>query len=526
MARLPFDPQKTAAVRKARETAPSDGADQPIQVSALARRIEDAVRSGVPGTVRVIGEVGSARQRTHWYFTLRDEHAAIDCVLWASAAKRVSVIPTPGQRLVVTGKVEYYPPQGRVTLIADSLSVAGEGDLDRKLRELVEEARSLGWLDPARKRALPAFPRTIAVITSRTGAALQDVLDTCKRRCPLVGIAVIDALVQGDRAAGDVAGAIEWVSRGAASRGIDAVLITRGGGSKEDLWSFNDRRIAEAIVKCPVPVVAAIGHETDTTLAELVADERAATPTQAAMRLTPDRADLERQIGSLAARLGSAVRGRSQTGRQRVEALARRTVFVRPIDAIATPRRLDTDRARRALVAAAHTRLRLARRRLDRAAFLIERHRPAETNARRRASLAVVAERLRDAVRARIQRDRLDRAARALGMVTKRDLAERVSTLNSLGRELDAVGPAAVLRRGYTVTLDASGKVVRSAGELALGQRLRTRFADGAVESEVKTGADGATLPDAPPPRIRSVRRRKPGSATDADQMDLFGRKG
>ncbi|MCA9289351.1 MAG: exodeoxyribonuclease VII large subunit, partial [Phycisphaerales bacterium] len=311
-ARLPFDPGKmrgTPPAHAGSSNSPSEPAakppvDRPMSVAALAGLIAGALET-LPRPVRVAGEISGLRDRTHWYFDLKDADAVVSCVMFASAARKAGFVPENGQAVVAGGRVEFYAKGGKVSLICDRLEPVGAGALELAFRKLVGEIRALGWFDPERKRALPTFPRRIAVVTSRTGAALQDVLDTARRRCPAVDIAVVDVRVQGDRAAGEVAAAIEWLGRRHTHLGIDAILVTRGGGSMEDLWAFNEKPVAAAIVACPVPVVAAIGHETDVTIAELVADERAATPTQAAMRLIPDRAALGEQVEAVA----SALRG-------------------------------------------------------------------------------------------------------------------------------------------------------------------------------------------------------------------------
>ncbi|MDF1870954.1 MAG: exodeoxyribonuclease VII large subunit, partial [Phycisphaerales bacterium] len=263
--------------------------EKPLTVTQLASTIESAIKSTFPTKVRVIAEISSVTNRTHFYFTLKDQNATISAVLFASAAKRSRSIPTHGQQVIATGKLDYYAPSGRLSLIVDKLEPVGEGDLEQRYKALCEDLRARGWFDPLTKKPLPIFPRSIAIITSATGAALQDVLDTANKRCPAVNMLVVDARVQGDQAKSQIANALNQISKHHEQFGIDAIILTRGGGSLEDLWAFNEPIVAKAIHDCPVPIVAAIGHETDTTIAELVADERAATPTQAAMNLSPDR---------------------------------------------------------------------------------------------------------------------------------------------------------------------------------------------------------------------------------------------
>jgi len=262
--------------------------NQPLTITQLAASIESAIKDSFPKKIRVIAEISSVTNRTHYYFTLKDQSATISAVLFASAAKRCRTLPAHGQKVIATGKLDYYAPTGRLSLIIDKLEPAGQGDLEQRYKALCQDLRARGWFDPATKQPLPIFPRSIAIITSATGAALQDVLDTAKKRCPAVSILIVDARVQGDQAKSQIANALNQISKQHKQLGIDAVILTRGGGSLEDLWAFNEPIVAKAIHNCPVPIVAAIGHETDTTIAELVADERAATPTQAAMKLEED----------------------------------------------------------------------------------------------------------------------------------------------------------------------------------------------------------------------------------------------
>ncbi len=286
MGRLPFDPGKMRGAKppKAAEPAPAEGV---LTVSRLAAMISTVVGDHLPARVRVVGEVSGARRSTHLYFGLKDAGALISAAVFASNLRKLGFEPRDGQQIVATGRVEFYEPQGRITLIVEAIEPVGQGAHELRFKQLCEELRRLGWFAAERKRPLPTFPRKVAVVTSRTGAALQDVLDTMARRCPAVGVVLVPVKVQGEGAAEQVVRALAHLAANHEKLGIDAVIVTRGGGSPEDLDAFNEREVARAIVQCPVPVVAAIGHETDTTIAELVADERCATPTQAAMRSPP-----------------------------------------------------------------------------------------------------------------------------------------------------------------------------------------------------------------------------------------------
>jgi exodeoxyribonuclease VII large subunit len=324
------------------------------------------------------------------------------------------------------------------------------------------------------------------VITSRTGAALQDVINTVRKRCPAVELCLLDVLVQGSDAAPGIARAIDWVSSNAERLGIDTLIVTRGGGSIEDLWAFNDREVARAIVECSVPVAAAIGHETDTTLAELVADERCATPTQAAMRATPDRAALLEQLDSAGVRLLGAVRAGVRSAGEAVRGEERH------------------------LLAAIRQRPADAGRRLEQLAARLEQHRPAAVYARRRARLEDAERRLWQAVRARIDPEPLRRLGEELTRAVESAVRAAGERLTAGQRQLELVGPQAVLRRGYSVTLGPDGQVLRSASGARAGDALVTRLADGRVESVVRGDARHEPIRPASPMPVARTRRKTP----------------
>ncbi|MDX2116785.1 MAG: exodeoxyribonuclease VII large subunit [Planctomycetota bacterium] len=454
-----------------------------MSVSQLAARIDGALRT-IPSGVKVAGEVSGFRDRTHWYFDLKDADAVINCVMFASAARRAGFVPQAGQEVIAKGRVEFYAKGGKVSLLVDSLKPVGEGALDAAFRKLCDDLRARGWFDVARKRPLPAFPRRVAIVTSATGAALQDVLVTMRRRCPAVEILTVDVRVQGDGAAAEVAAAIDALGARAAAWGVDAILVTRGGGSKEDLWAFNELPVAQAIVRCPVPVVAAIGHETDTTIAELVADERCATPTQAAMRLTPDRAALHRQLFAEAARVAVATQ---RCVREHEHELARAS--------------LHLSRGFEREIAAAHDRLARVRGRLDRV-------HPGAIHARNVAAVRGLAARLRSTMESRLVAADPAALAARLSRATGLVVPAARTRLVALERQLGAVSPLRVLERGYSLTMTADGAIARDASSLQPGDELRTRLATGEVRSIVKAGGDHGNAPrDAVPlaakPRVR-----------------------
>lgn len=490
MGRLPFDPNKLAGP----PTPEPSSTARHLTVTQLAGLIESTFRE-LPTGLRVVGEVGQFRERTHWYFDIKDAGAVISCVMWQSAARKAGFVPSAGHQVLLSGRIEFYPPQGRTQFIVDKIEPVGAGALDLAFKKLCEELRVLGWFAIERKRALPVLPNKVAIVTSRSAAALQDVLDTVQRRCPGLPLALADVRVQGEGAADQVARAVRRIGRMHKSLGIDVILVTRGGGSMEDLWAFNERIVAEAIVRSPIPVVAAIGHETDTTIAELVADLRGATPTQAAMRIAPDASALRTQLRSTGARLAGLLTRQIRLDQERLRSAARHRAFSDPMLTV-DERREELRLRSRDLIHALRERLQHATRVFDHAARRLNRHRPEAVYARREAALEHVSVRLRAALNTRLSR--------------------RADAVDAMTRALDLVGPHNVLKRGYSVTLAPDGSVLRSAADARPGDTVRTRLADGAFESIITDGGSDRTAlrPVAP---ARSRRKQ----AELKDQMNL-----
>jgi len=338
MGRLPFhsDPiHPESGVEPTGDVAlptPSPGVrgDPPFTVSAVAAMVRGVLADYLPSKVRVIGEVSNFSGRSHWFFSLKDEQATLSCVCFASSARRVGFPVADGLQVIATGRIDYYDAQGRLQLYVDKLEPVGQGALELRFRALCEELRTAGYFDPARKKPLPAMPRRVAVVTSRSAAALQDVINTAGQRWAGCGLLLYDVPVQGDAAAPRISAALRALSSDGARLGIDAIILTRGGGSIEDLWAFNERAVADAVFECSLPIVAAIGHETDTTIAELVADMRCATPTQAAMTLIPDRQALAHQVDQLSSRLTLLLKRQYALNEQRLAAVMRHPIFSRP----------------------------------------------------------------------------------------------------------------------------------------------------------------------------------------------------
>ncbi|MBL4699387.1 MAG: exodeoxyribonuclease VII large subunit [Phycisphaerales bacterium] len=458
--RLPFNPERmkskqTGERAGARDDqslvsvlgkAANDTGNAAITVSQLATRIDHAIKAGLSDRFSVVGEISSLSHRTHYYFSLKDDKSVIGAVIFASAARRMSYTPKHGDSVIAKGRIEFYAPSGRISLIVTSMTPVGEGDLEAQYKKRCEELRELGWFDPTTKQSLPTFPRRIAVVTSKDGAAVADVIDTMGKRCPSIELAIVDVRVQGDSAKGQIANAIAKINIHAERLGIDAILLARGGGSLEDLWAFNELEVAKAIHDSQVPIVAAIGHETDTTIAELVADERCATPTQAAMRLAPDCDALREQLASMINRLDRTVHSELRYEQQRLDAIVVSRSMSDPREIIKIHRERVAARADRLMGAVKDT-VALNRAKLDRFAIRLARHQPTAVHARREEHLGQLHGRL--------------------GRVMTRVISARRDELAAISRELHAIGPAQVLARGFTVTAKPDGSLVRSSTDAA-----------------------------------------------------------
>ncbi|MDR1612982.1 MAG: exodeoxyribonuclease VII large subunit [Planctomycetota bacterium] len=309
-----------------RETAKSDT----LTVGELTRRIKGLLETGI-GPVTVEGEISGMKVSPsgHIYFSLKDSFALIDAVVWKSSAPRSGDLPRDGEKVLARGRIAVYEPRGKYQLVVASFLKAGAGDLWRRFEELKNRLAAEGLFDEGRKVPLPALPKTVGIVTSASGAALRDMLKILRRRAPNLRVVLAPAAVQGKGAAAEIAGALLALD---AWGGADVVIVGRGGGSIEDLWAFNEEPVARAIAAMRTPVMSAVGHETDFTIVDFVADARAATPSEAAERIAPDQAHLGSRIAQAALALSRALSGKVRNWRVRLEGVAGRTVYRRPLD--------------------------------------------------------------------------------------------------------------------------------------------------------------------------------------------------
>jgi exodeoxyribonuclease VII large subunit len=442
-----------------RGPASDDDAAAPRRIltpSTLNRLVRGLLEDALP-MVWIEGELSNVAHPAsgHLYFTLKDAGAQVRCAMFKLKSSRLTFKPVDGMQVLVRAKVGLYEPRGEFQLVAESMEPAGEGALRRAFDELKAKLDAEGLFDPARKRPLPRYIRRLGVITSATGAAIRDVLSVLGRRWPLVEVDVLPVPVQGKEAPPAI---VAMLRKASASGRYDALLLTRGGGSLEDLWAFNDEAVARAVHASAVPVVSAVGHEVDFSIADFVADLRAPTPSAAAELLVPDAAHLSRQLKLLRQRIATVQQRRQQTLAQRVDHLLTRLNAQRPQARLARDRERLVNLHRRLLAAGAVGQQRRDRRLEQLHGRLLAQH-PRHRLALLARRLAELDPRLRRAIARTLERKRL--------------------TLGQIARALHAVSPLATLDRGYAIVFDARGKVLRSATDVNDGDTLRIRLADG-----------------------------------------------
>lgn len=441
--------------------------DKALSVTQLLRRMKNLLEVQI-GEVWVVGEVSNLRKQGsgHWYFSLKDEGAQISCAMFGARKREGSEALEDGAKVRVFAEASVYEARGQLQVIVQRVERAGAGDLQARFEALKRKLQAEGLFDAGRKKPLPAFPQTIGLVTSGSGAALQDMLNVLTRRAPWVQPVLFPVRVQGRGAELEIAEAIRKMGRPEAYGypRCDVLIVGRGGGSLEDLWNFNEEVVARAIADCPIPVISAVGHEIDFTIADFVADLRAPTPSAAAELAVADGAELLARLAQLRRRLERTTRERLAREVMAVAAM-RRGVLRRDAERILREpvMRLDTLRAR--LLQAVRMAMESAARRLGEAQAGHRGQHPARVIERRLEALENL-------------RRRMDRAAsEAAGQRT-----ERLARLRGM---LRALGPESAFQRGFSITLDAQGKALKSARGLKPGDLLRTKFADGETISRV-----------------------------------------
>ncbi len=442
----PFETADPQVARLLAEERPGDNA-QAMSVSELSLTLKRTVEDRF-GHVRVRGEISGYKRAAsgHIYFSLKDDSARLDAVMWKGGAARLPFVPEDGLEVVATGKLTTYAGRSNYQIVVDSLEVAGEGAMMLLFEKLKARLAAEGLFAPDRKKKLPALPRVIGVVTSPTGAVIRDILHRLADRFP-THVIVWPVLVQGEGSAAQIARAVNGFSampqNGPATR-PDLVIVARGGGSIEDLWAFNDEAVVRAVADCTIPIISAVGHETDTTLCDFAADLRAPTPTAAAEIAVPVRSDLLQRVGQLGLRMANIVRKRVDLAAERLE--AQRRLMPRLSD-IAAPHQQRTDD---------------------------------------------LAERLRQALRTGVGKAEVAYSGPAM-MLHPRLLTRRVEQgqqrLDALTRLAGSLHPEAPLKRGFARVTDADGKTIMSRAAAVKAGDVTLRFVDGEVGSVVNGSA-------------------------------------
>ncbi|MEP0841898.1 MAG: exodeoxyribonuclease VII large subunit [Phycisphaerae bacterium] len=493
---------------------PAAGGPRLLTVSQLNALIQRVLGDHLPGTIHLVGQISNFTRHGsgHLYLTLKDDGGEIRAVMWKSAAAGLKFKPADGLEVVATGHVDVYAARGQYQFQIRRLEPRGVGALELAFRQLHEKLGREGLFDPARKKPIPRFPRTIAVVTSPTGAAIRDILHTLRRRFPCASVLLHPVRVQGEGAAADVAGAIARLNRLAGTLGgIDVMIVARGGGSIEDLWAFNEEPVARAIFASRIPVISGVGHEVDVTIADLVADLRAPTPTAAAELACPVLEEVLDLLAGLESRLRRAVRHRLDRERADLAAVERLEWLRDPRGLIRrAEQRLDEVMARLSLGC---VRL-LARYRelLNRSAVrlaarspatILERARDALDHARRRLEWAVqhrvrevrrAVERLEERLGAARPAMKLSAEAQALASGYQRllraashRLALQRQALDSFEARLEATSFRKTLARGFTITRLKRGRVIITRpDQVRPGDRVVTETLEGSFESRVQ----------------------------------------
>ena len=434
-------------------------------VTRLNREVRAVVEGSFP-LLWVQGEISNlARPASgHWYFSLKDAHSQVRCAMFRNRNRALRFEPENGAEVVIQASPSLYEGRGEFQLIVETMEPAGAGALQKAFEELKQKLMAEGLFEESRKRPLPAFPSTVGVVTSATGAAIRDILHVLRRRYPLAQVIIYPVAVQGAEAPGQI---VQAIAQAGTRQECDVLILARGGGSLEDLWAFNTEGVARAIAACPIPTVSGVGHEIDFTIADFVADLRAPTPSAAAELVSPDQAELQQRLAQYAQKVTRMVQTLLRQYSALVAQLARR--LPDPARRLQTLMQRNDDLTLRLLHS---TRRCIADQRVTLAGLwaALSRFNPAQ------------------AVRA--QSDRNGWLVSRLTQGMQRCLERASARLDQSARTLYALGPQATLDRGYAIVTDAAGIVVRDAKQLRTGATLGARFAHGSAVAEVRSIRD------------------------------------
>jgi exodeoxyribonuclease VII large subunit len=443
---------------------------QPVfSVTDLTRTVRALIEDQM-GVVWVEGEVSNLRRQSsgHQYFTLKDDRSQLSCVWFyrgGSSLRQVQLVD--GMQVQVRGQMTVYEARGQYQLNVNLVQAGGVGLLQAKFEALKRKLQAEGFFAPERKRPLPTFPKSIGVVTSPTGAAIRDMLNILHRRAPWIEIIIHPVRVQGEGAAREIAAAIAEFNQAEATGlpPVEVIIVARGGGSVEDLWAFNEEIVAREIFASDIPVISAVGHEIDFTIADFVADLRAPTPSAAAELVAPDSEEIQRRLSQIKGRLGRRVLECVSQWKQNLNLLAKGTLMKEPQRRLQDLKQ-ELDIMEECLARGAREGLNEWRSQLSSRLSVLRHHRPDQVIQMRRHDLAAALLRMREKA--------------AGGIQQRKDALDRFSAL------LRVLSPESILNRGYTITMSPKGEVLDSVGQLAAGMKIVTRFKDGSANSVVE----------------------------------------
>jgi len=453
--------------------------------------VKVALEEMLPPRLIVRGEISDWKRHSsgHCYFSLKDETGVLPCVMWASKHRAVKFKVEDGMAVLASGHVDVYPAGGKYQLYVEKLEPEGIGALQMAFEQMVAKLRAEGLFEDKHKKALPAYPMRIGILTSETGAAVHDISDSVMNRWPCAKLYLYPVPVQGEGAAGKIAAALRDVNRRNAKLKLDVLIVGRGGGSLEDLWAFNEEPVARAIFESEIPIISAVGHEVDTTIADLVADARASTPTKAGVAAVPDVRDVLADLAHRARILNNDMRARIGLAGQSLETILASWMFREP-DSIVRQAEQQVDEASMRMADAMREVIACRKEQLSHAYERIIQIEPHRLMGRRLVELNDYQNRAEVAMQRMLSRCETGLGADAtrleagIGAVVNRGEMRLVGVSN----RLEALDPRSVLHRGYSITVSKkSGQVIKAASDVEAGDMLVTELAgDERIESEVQ----------------------------------------
>ena len=440
-----------------------DNTQEIISVSEINRRAKSILEENFP-FVWIQGEVSNffSAASGHWYFSLKDESSEIRCAMFANKSHRITFEPKDGDHLVLNGTLSIFEGRGQYQIIVEHIELAGEGALLKAFEELKKKLLTEGLFDDSLKKKLPSYPRSIAVVTSPDGAVIQDIINVLSRRSPFFNLTVVPTLVQGEKAAPLICEALNKASN---LENIDLIILARGGGSIEDLWAFNNEEVARAIVNCPVPLVSAVGHETDFTISDFVADIRAPTPSIAAEIISQPYSELKETLEGYQSYLLKSVESQFDSQRTRITNLIKR--IRHPGDKLREIGQ-KVDYLETALIQEMHQKVSFKKNQLNLTQLSLQQNSPQNKVKEAKVYLQNASKDLLKAFNLKIERKR-------------KLLGELVATI-------EAVSPLSVLARGYSIiSTEPEGKILSSSNQVEIGQTISAVLNKGSIKAEVKS---------------------------------------